>query len=255
MIVLDVIESTFGTIQVLQRRLSGSLLYRQGGVCQSEADRDGASLASYVHAIHGLIVQCEARSVLVVGCGGGTLATMLTKSGCEVTMVDINPASFAIARKYFNLPVTVMCHVSDGKSFLRRTRNSYDAIVVDAYHGDRVPAHLESRRFFELARQQLSAGGSVFTNVHLSNDLDRHADRIAACMGSVWSDVRILDSEGSLDRNAIVMGGSVHHLDSPNVIIHPAIDAKLIERELLSMKFRPCRTDFPGSRKSPDLEA
>lgn len=247
MIVLDVIELALGTIEVLQRRLSGSLLYRQGGVCQSEADPDGASLASYVHAIHGLILQSNIRNVLVIGCGGGTLATMLVKSGLEVALIDIDPTSFVIARKYFKLPVTVECHVSDGKSFLRRSRSSYDAIVIDAYHGDRAPTHLESRTFFDLARQRLSAGGAVFANVHLENDFDRRADKVAICMGSVWNDVRILDSEGATDRNAIVMGGAVRQLRPPNVAIQPAIDARLIEQELLSMKFRPYRTDIPGS--------
>lgn len=246
MIVLDLIDSKFGSIQVLQRRLSGSLLYKQGGVCQSEADWDGASLASYIHAIHGLILQNDAHSVLVIGCGGGTLATMLTQSGRDVTMIDINPASFAIARKYFRLPVTVACHVSDGKSFLRRSDALYDAIVMDAYHGDRVPAHFESRKFFELARSRLSPGGSIFANVHLQNDFDRRADHIAACMREFWSDVRILDSEGALDRNAIVMAGAVSQLDTPHLTIPPAIDARLVERELLSMKFRPLKTDIPG---------
>ena len=244
MIVLDIIDSEFGTIEVLQRRLSGSLLYRQGGVLQSEADSAGASLASYIHAIFGLILQNNAHNVLVIGCGGGTLATMLAQSGRDVTVIDINPASFAIARKYFRLPVTVTCHVSDGKSFLRRSRELYDAIVIDAYNGGRLPAHLESLEFFDLARRRLPAAGSVFANVHLQNESDRHADEISACMGGIWNNVRILDSEIALDRNAIVMGGDVRRLETPTVIIQPAIDAELIERELLSMKFRPCRTNI-----------
>jgi hypothetical protein len=170
---------------------------------------------------------------------------MLVKDGRDVTIIDVNPASFAIARKYFKLPVTVACHVSDGHSFLRRTRSLFDAIAIDAYHGDLVPPHLETFEFFDQARQRLSADGSVFVNAHLQNDFDRHADQIAACMGNVWKDVRILDSEGTLDRNAIVMGGAVSQLDTPNVTIQPAIGARQVERELLSMKFRPCRTDAP----------
>src|SRR5215471_722422 len=213
MIVLDVIDSAFGTIEVLQRRSSGSVLYKQGGVFQSEADQNGASLASYIHAIYGLLLQNNALNVLVIGCGGGTLATMLANSGRNVTMIDINPASFAVARKYFKLPAKVTCHATDGKSFLRRSLDLYDAIVIDAYHGDRVPAHLESSEFFALARRRLSAAGSVFANVHLENDHDRHADQIAASMGKVWDDIRILDSEGVPDRNAIVMAGAVSQLE------------------------------------------
>ena len=244
MIVLAVIESEFGPIEVLQRRLSGSLIYRQAGFYQSEADPNGASLASYIHAIYDLILQKNARNILVIGCGGGTLGTMLARSGRDVTLVDIDPVSFAVARKYFQLPATVACRVSDGKFFLRTSRALYDAIVVDAYHGSRVPAHLESLKFFDLVRQRLSAAGSVFANIHLQNDLDQRADQAASRMRHIWSDVRILDSVGASDRNAIVMGGFVNQLQAPAVTIMPAIDAKLIERELLSMKFRPCSVNI-----------
>jgi 2-polyprenyl-3-methyl-5-hydroxy-6-metoxy-1,4-benzoquinol methylase len=35
----------------------------------------------------------------MIGCGGGTLATMLLSAGVRVTVVDINSLSFSIARK------------------------------------------------------------------------------------------------------------------------------------------------------------
>lgn len=241
MIVLDIVESEFGAIEVLQRRGSGSLVYRQGGCHQSEADWDGASLASYIHAIYDLVLQGNARKVLIIGCGGGTLATMLARWNRDVTMVDIDPASFAVARKYFRLPATVACRACDGKNFLRTSPMLYDAIVMDAYHGDRIPAHLKSPEFFDLVRQRLAPAGSVFANVHLLDNSDQRADRIAAHMAGVWKEVRILDSEGMFDRNAVVMAGNVGRLHAPEITIPPAIDAGLIERELLSMKFRASR--------------
>jgi spermidine synthase len=243
MILLAAIDSEFGRIEVLQRRQSGSFVYRQDGCFQSEADLDGVSLASYIHALYGLILQNDARNVLIIGCGGGTLATMLVKSGRDVTIVDIDPASFAVARKYFNLPATVACRISDGKYFLRKSSTHYDTIVIDAYQGGRVPAHLETSEFFDLAHKRLSESGSVFTNVHLLDDHDRRADQIAVRMGNTWNDVRILDSEGARDRNAVVMGGAVNQLQAPETTILPAVDAKLIEQELHSMKFRPCRME------------
>lgn len=246
MILLDAIETELGTIKVAQERLSGSLVYLQGGCYQSEADWNGTSLAPYVHAIYGLILQKHVHNVLMIGCGGGTLATMLEASGHDVTIVDINRASFFVARKYFKLPATVSCHVSDGKSFLRRpdTSTSYDAIVVDAYQGDRVPEHLVSNKFFDLVRKRLSEDGSVFVNVHLFGDLDQRADRVAGCMGNIWNDIRILDSDGAFDRNAIIMGGAVGHLDIPKVAVQPTIGAEALEREVRSMKFRAPASDI-----------
>jgi spermidine synthase len=74
----------------------------------------------------------QASDVLMIGCGGGSLATMLDRAGVHVTIVDINPSAFRIAHKYFGLPREVDCHVADGRNFLRADRHRYDAIVLDA---------------------------------------------------------------------------------------------------------------------------
>lgn len=62
--------------------------------------------------------------MLLIGCGGGTLGTMLTRAGKSLTIVDINPQSIALARRYFSLPHQITCHVEDGAAFLTRTSTS-----------------------------------------------------------------------------------------------------------------------------------
>src|SRR4051812_24008824 len=128
MITLDTIESEFGTIAVFKNKTTNTITYEQGGCCQSEADSSGVSLAGYIHAIFGLILQKKARKILMIGCAGGTLATMLAQSGCNVTIIDVNPASFVLAKQYFALPDSVECRVADGKSFLYSDTQFYDAI-------------------------------------------------------------------------------------------------------------------------------
>jgi spermidine synthase len=241
MILLDIIESEFGTINIIKKRSNGAITYLQGDCCQSEADSNGTSLASYVHALFGLLSQAEARKILLIGCGGGTLATMLTRARRKVTIVDVNPTSFVLARQYFELPESVECHIGDGKSFLRSDLSVYDAIVLDAFHGDRIPSHLQSLRFFGLIRDRLAQRGAVFANVHVKHDLDGLPDRIASDMSNVWPNVRLLDSEGFLGRNAIVMAGVVAHLRTPYVILPPETDANAIDKELATMKYRAWR--------------
>lgn len=241
MILLEVVESEFGTINIVKKRDSGVVTYMQGGCCQSEADSNGVSLASYIHAIFGLLSQANARNILLIGCGGGTLATMLSRNGCKVTIVDVNPMSFGLARQYFDLPPTVECHVRDGKSFLRSDTSVYDAIVLDAFQGDRIPSHLQSLRFFGLIRDRLAQRGVVLANVHVQHDSDGLPDRIASSMTNVWPQVRLLDSEGFLGRNAIVMAGSVAELQPPCVIIPPDTEANAVDEELATMKYRPWR--------------
>ena len=240
MIKLDTVESEFGTITVFKKKSTSAITYEQGGCCQSEADSSGISLASYIHAIFGLILQTKARKILMIGCAGGTLATMLAKADRKVTIVDVNPASFILAKRYFALPDNVECRIADGKSFLYSDTNLYDAIVLDAFHGDHIPAHLKSLRFYYLVCDRLSRRGTVFANIHVQHDCDRYADRVADCMANVFPDVRLLDSEGD-GRNAIVMAGTVANLCPPNMIVPPQAEHDVIESELAAMKFRMWR--------------
>ena len=244
MITLDSIETEFGTITIFKKKATSSITYEQGGCSQSEADRNGITLASYVHAIFGLIIQAKARKILMIGCAGGTLATMLVQAGIKVTTIDANPFSFKLAKEYFCLPEKVECLVADGKSFLCSDTKYYDAIVIDAYHGDHVPAHLKSLAFYYLVADRLSPKGSVFVNIHVDHDLDRHAVHTAERLSNVFHDVRLLDAQGKISRNAIVMAGAVSHLNVPRLILAPSVDSHGIESELAAMEFCDWRPSY-----------
>src|SRR4051812_19497547 len=124
--------SALGRIELVRRR-SGALTYRQRGGNQTTVDANGLSLDTYIHVLYGLLIQTPARRILMIGCGGGTLATMLARAGRRVTIVDIDPVAFKLARKHFGLPRSVDCRIADGLAFLQRTRARFDAIVLDAF--------------------------------------------------------------------------------------------------------------------------
>ena len=235
---LEEIESDYGTISIFKSRSTGVVRYELGGCSQSLADSNGTSLASYIHAIFGLLSQSKARNILLIGGAGGTLATMLERARRKATIVDVNPVSFTLAKQYFGLPKTVVCHVADGKAFLRSDTNTYDAIVLDAFHGDRIPSHLQSSAFFSLVRDRLTPRGAVFANVHVKHDFDDYADRVAKTMKDTWVDVRLLDAEGICGRNAIVMAGRVSHLRAPYLLVPPITSAGGIDNELARLRFR-----------------
>jgi spermidine synthase len=233
-------KSRFGAITILKRP-TGSLLYVQGDSFQSEADENGISLVGYIHAIFGLIRQADAKSVLMIGCGGGTLATMLARIGCTLTVVDIDPHAFLLARRYFRFPESITCRVADGCQYLLSEQGTFDAVVLDAFRGGFMPDHLTSSAFFSLVRPRLTPSGSIFVNVHVENDLDDAPDQVAAAMASAWSNVRILDRLGHPHRNAIVMAGGVADLERPAVQMRPAVESGDIITELDAMQFRRIR--------------
>jgi spermidine synthase len=231
-------KSVFGVITIFQERRTGSLFYNQGGFVQSAADNNGVSLASYIHAIYGLLCQADSQNILMIGGGGGTLATMLWKSGRNVTVVDVNPQAFLLARKYFGLPSGIPYHVADGCEFLLSDTRVYDAIVLDAFAGAQIPAHVRSPAFFRLARTRLNCHGCMFVNVHVMHDLDNAPDRMSATLATVWPDVRLLDIQGCINRNAIAMAGAVRVLKKPELYMRPQISADEIDAKLKDMEFR-----------------
>lgn len=241
MIAIATFASAFGEIEILKCRATGSRVYLQAGCYQTETDESGVSVVPYIHAIFGFLVQANARNVLMIGCGGGSLGTMLAKAGIGVMIVDDNPAAFAIARDYFGLPKTIDCRVADGEEFLLRTGDRYEAIVMDAFKGDRIPHHLRTSSFFRLARSRLDRSrGCLLANVHVQHDLDMAPDQYAGIARNVWNEVRLLDTRGAVNRNALVLAGDVKNLRKPKLLVPPLTGGEDIALHLDRMNFRAC---------------
>jgi spermidine synthase len=241
MIPVEKRETSFGTVTIFRRRLTGSMIYDHVGSHHSEADSSGVSLASYVHALYDFLLQENARTVLMIGCGGGTLATMLALDGRKVTVVDVNTDSFDLARRYFGLPQAVVCHAADGRDYILSDPRRYDAIVLDAFLGDRIPAHLQTLAFLRLASMRLERRGMLLVNVHVQHDSDLAPDQLMQSAATIWRDVRLLDAPGFPNRNAIVAAGNVQKLQLPRLRVTPAEGANEIAFELSTMQFRKSR--------------
>ena len=231
------------SLVIEQNNVSGRVSYWVDGAHQSVADTHGVSLADYIHAMYAFLHQTRARNVLMIGCGGGTLATMLNRDGITVTIVDIDPRSFELARRYFRLPDSVACHVAEGTEFLRRTRGRYDAIVLDAYNGGDFPDVFKNASYLSSVKAHLIGGNAIYLeNILVDDDEDRAPDLRARLLQAIWPDVRLLDCDGWVDRNAVIAAGAVRGLRKPKLIMPPSRGVKKLERELDSLRFRRLRS-------------
>jgi hypothetical protein len=227
---------------IIRDDTTGKVSYWQGEYHQSAADRNGVSTADYIHAMYFFLMQAGARDVLMIGCGGGTLATMLVRSQVQVTVVDLHKFSFDVARKYFQLPEAVTCHVADGIQYLKANRARHDAIVLDAFGKDGMPAAFMQPGFFKLARARMKARNSLFLmNVIVEDDDDRTPDILVGAMRAEWGRVRLLDTDGWTDRNAVIAAGAVTNLKKPKVLMHPRPGAAKMDRQLDILDWRPVR--------------
>jgi spermidine synthase len=228
-------------IVIQQDNASGATAYWQDADNQSLADRRGVSLAEYIHALYGFLRQAKCRHVLMIGCGGGTLATMLRRVGVRVTLIDIDAASFEIARRFFCMPDDVECHATDGVAFLRRNPARYDAIVLDAFADEKIPRQFLKPAFFQLAKARLKRGGIFVANIVVADDDDPIPDQICRLMQTAWHQVRLLDTDGFENRNAVALAGAIRDLKPPRLLMRPRQRARRLAAALRKLAFRPLR--------------
>ncbi len=191
-----------GEIEIVECPETGTRIYFEQGVRQSQATPDGESVFTYVKLMDALL--SRSANILVLGCGGGNLATRLTHLGKTLTIVDNNPISFVIAQKFFALPDDLACIVSDFRRFVFQDTAFYDAIAIDIGG----PGFQFNEEFdietCEAIRARLQPDGRIVMNVTVANDIDPTVDRIAARLAGDSLKVWIIDEQGIEDRNAII---------------------------------------------------
>ncbi len=116
------------------------------------------------------------RRVAAVGLGVGTLAAY-GRPGDLVRFFELDPGVELAARRFFTfLPKSrarTEVVLGDARLSLAHERDEapYDLIVLDAFTGDAIPAHLLTREAFALYQRRLTPRGVIA--VHVSN---RHLD-------------------------------------------------------------------------------
>jgi spermidine synthase len=153
-------------------------------------------------------LEAPPRRIAILGTAGGTVARAYAHyfPATTVDAVDIDGELFRLGERYFGLRPGPRLHtiVQDARPFLRRTRERYDAIFVDAYRQPYIPFYLTTREFFALARARLTRGGVVVVNVGHPSDSDRLEEALSAMMGAVFAHVARDPSEPT---NTLLVAG------------------------------------------------
>lgn len=125
-------------------------------------------------------------NVGLVGLGAGTLASY-GRRGDNYTFYELNPNVERMARKYFTYIEQSRANVNvilgDGRVTLQKELdngqiNGFDVLVIDAFSGDSVPAHLLTIEAFSLYFKHMKANGVLA--IHVSNS---HLDLTALVKG------------------------------------------------------------------------
>ena len=192
-----------GQITIAQERRTGARLYVEEGVKQRYVLPGGSPGLDYVRLM--VRVLEGAPDIILFGCGGGALASELHNRGCRMTVVDDNPISFEIARRFFWMPSSILCEVDGMAEFLERGLGQYTAIGVDVGGPSfDYEATLDARTCALLGRR-LASGGRVAVNIARDWAQDTTLVRIADRLFNENLDVKIFEEAPRKGRSALVV--------------------------------------------------
>lgn len=123
----------------------------------------------------GLFFQPKPDRVLMIGLGGAGFHRLFTASYPDsfLQTVELDPKVFELCRTRLafqpteRTPVAVM----DGRMFVKRDRQTWDWIILDAFRGGFVPPHLKTEEFYRECAARLGDKGVFVTNLHATSQL------------------------------------------------------------------------------------
>ena len=211
---------------------------RTGGVYQSATylgARRMEPVFAYYRAFGRLFdLLPDARRVLTVGGGGFAFPKLVAAGhpGVRTDVVEIDPAVIRTARRWFFLDeavalaragggdLRVIC--DDGRTYLEREVGPYDAVVLDAFVGEKPVRSLATLEALRLVRRALAPGGLCLMNV-VSRDSGSDVSflrSVTATALMVFSHVTIApatDEAHSAEDNYLLIAGDAP-IDLPDAI-------------------------------------
>ncbi len=183
------------------------------------------------------------RRVLMIGLGGGTAARQFAHLYPEavVDIVEVDPLVVDVAKRYFGVTPgeRLRIHIADGRTFLARSQQRWDLIVIDAYtvnrYGDTIPAHLTTRELFTTVAARLGDGGIV--HFHCAFSDSNLSAAIHATMASVFPSVIRTGGE--------FLASSVPLIADPDVLLERAKASPAAHFPGLASSVAALRSDPP----------
>lgn len=123
----------------------------------------------------GLFFQPKPDRVLMIGLGGAGFHRLFAASYPDALLqtVELDPKVFELCRTRLGFQPTERTPVAvlDGRMFVKRDRQTWDWIILDAFRGGFVPPHLKTEEFYRECAARLGDRGVFVTNLHATRQL------------------------------------------------------------------------------------
>lgn len=179
----DYIEHFDTTYNSLTVEKTGTIVELRARSRRGEALESAVDLANplklvvpYTRTLYGaLFFRPDPKRVLMIGLGGAGFHRLFNAAFPEALLqtVELDPKVVELceARLGFQpnerTPVVTM----DGRMFVKRDRETWDWIILDAFRGGFVPPHLKTEEFYRECAARLDERGVFVTNLHATSEL------------------------------------------------------------------------------------
>ena len=165
-------ETTYQYLRVVQDGSRRLLELNEGQAVHSVYDPDSVLTGGVWDGYLSLplaVLDQPPRTMAMLGNAAGTVSRAYGKffPRTRIDGVEIDADVTDVGRELFDLGgnPNLRTYAQDARPFLRRAKERYDLIGVDAYRQPYIPFYLATREFFDLARSRLTPGGVVVVNI------------------------------------------------------------------------------------------
>lgn len=170
-----------------------------GRMSAIDLERPAYQVVAYTRYYHvGDLLRPNPRQVLMAGLGAGGFNRLfnLVHPEARLVSVEIDPMILALAQEHaaFRTGANNEVVVDDARIYLRRSKETFDWIVLDAFDKDaQIPVHLTTREFYKILMGRLAPDGVLLVNLHQGT---RFFASHVLTIRTVFPDVVLLPVEG-----------------------------------------------------------
>lgn len=179
---------------------------------------------TYVYRMGGILdtMKLKGKDVLLLGLGGGSVATHLHEKGFHVEACELDQRIVHVAKTYFELSDEVNVHVDDARHFVKTAKKKYDVLIFDTFKGEETPSHILTTQSLAEVKKILQPDGVVLINSFgfFNGERGRGMRSIYKTLQHSGFHVRILPTEKNEDLRNLVFIASLHPLSNHPDFLH-----------------------------------
>ncbi len=173
-------DTTYNSLTVEKR---GSIVEMRARARGTEALESAIDLSdplqlvvAYTRSLYGaLYIQPNPKRVLMIGLGGAgfhrLFAAAFPDSLLQTVELDPKVLELCQTRMGFTPTKKTPVEIMDGRMYVKRNKEQWDWLILDAFRGGFVPPHLKTEEFYEECAARLNDRGVFISNLHATTEL------------------------------------------------------------------------------------